>query len=296
VSVDSGPASQDAAALARRGRAGRGNGTRPRRGLPWLWSYAPPALVLVVIIGLWYAVSYVLLAPRRRFLMPPPHEVVQTGFLQWANLQDLLEGLWLSARVAMTGLALAILLGTTLAVVMSQARWVERSLYPYAVILQTIPILALVPLFGFWFGFGLHSRVLVCVLIALFPIIANTLFGLRSVEAGHHDLFRLHHAGRLTRLWKLQFPAALPSIFTGLRISAGLSVIGAIVGDFFFRQGDTGIGILIDLYRARLQSAQMFAAVILASLFGIAVFWFFGFLSRRVVGAWHESAQDPTVS
>jgi NitT/TauT family transport system permease protein len=261
------------------------------------WSFwGPPLVVLLVMIGLWYAISYLLLDPQRRFLLPPPHAVVQVGFLDPYNLQELLAALWLSARVAMVGLAIAIVIGMTLAIAMSQARWVERSLYPYAVILQTIPILALVPLFGFWFGFGLTSRVLVCVLIALFPIIANTLFGLRSVDQDHHDLFTLHDAGRLTRLRKLQLPSALPSIFTGLRISAGLSVIGAIVGDFFFKQGEPGIGILIDLYRSRLQSEQMFAAIILSSLFGVIVFWFFGFLARRVVGGWHQSARDPTAS
>jgi NitT/TauT family transport system permease protein len=97
-------------------------------------------------------------------------------------------------------------------------------------------------------------------------------------------------------MWKLELPAALPSIFTGLRISAGLAVIGAIVGDFFFKQGEPGIGILIDLYRSRLQSEQMFAAIILSSLLGVIVFWLFGFLARRVVGAWHQSARDPTGS
>src|SRR5690606_24934691 len=176
-------------------------------------------------------------------------------------------------------------------VVMSQARWLERSLFPYAVLLQTVPIRALGPLFGFWVGFGVTSRVLVWVLIALFPIIATTLFGLRGAEAGHHDLFTLHRAGRWTRLRKLQLPAALPSIFTGLRISAGLSVIGAIVGDYFFRQGQPGIGRLIDVYRSRLESERMVAAVILASLFGIAVFLVFSWLSRRVA-AWHESTHD----
>jgi NitT/TauT family transport system permease protein len=173
-------------------------------------------------------------------------------------------------------------------VLMSQAGWIERSLYPYAVVLQTIPVLALVPLFGFWFGFGLFSRVLVCVLIALFPILANTLFGLRSVHVGHRDLFALHRAGRLTRLVKLEMPAALPSFFTGLRISAGLAVIGAEVGYFFFTQGQPGVGRLIELYQQRLQAELMFGDVLLASLLGLTVFWLFGFLAHRVVGPWHE--------
>jgi NitT/TauT family transport system permease protein len=272
------------AATTRLAPAGRGR---------WLRFWGPPLAVLVAMLAAWYAVSYLLLDPDRRFLVPPPHEVVRVGFLDPYNLEELLDALWLSTRVAFIGLAVAIAIGAALAVAMSQARWVERSVYPYAVITQTIPILACVPVFGFWFGFGFFSRVLVCIIIALFPIIANTLFGLQSVQREHHDLFTLHGAGRLTRLWKLQFPAALPSIFTGLRIAAGLAVIGAIVGDFFFKQGDPGIGILIDRYQSRLQSEQMVAAIILSSLLGIVVFWFFGFLARRVVGSWHESAGPP---
>jgi NitT/TauT family transport system permease protein len=250
-----------------------------------------PAAVLAAALAGWYAVTYLVLAPDRRFLLPPPHLVVRVGFLDADNAAELLRALALSARVALLGLLIATAVGLALAVVMSQARWVERSLYPYAVILQSVPILALVPMFGFWFGFGLFSRVLVCVLIAVFPIIANTLFGLRSVADSQHDLFTLHRAGRLTRLLKLEVPAALPSIFTGLRISAGLSVVGAIVGDFFFKQGQPGIGILIEVYRQRLQSEQLFAAVILASLFGLTVFWTFGLVNRRVAGRWHESAR-----
>ena len=268
----------------------------PRRPGRWLATWGPPAAVFVAVLGIWYGVSYLLLDPQRRFLVPPPHEVVKVSFLDPYNLKELFEALWLSTRVAFVGLFIATVLGLLLAIAMSQGRWVERSIYPYAVLTQTIPILAMVPLFGFWFGFGYVSRVLVVVLFCIFPIIANTLFGLRSVEQDHHDLFSLHDAGRLTRLWKLQLPAALPSIFTGLRIAAGLAVIGAIVGDFFFKQGAPGLGIPIDLYRSRLQSEQMFAAIIVSSLLGVIVFWFFGFLARRVVGGWHRSAQDPIPS
>jgi NitT/TauT family transport system permease protein len=262
----------------------------PRRGERWLSFWGPPFLVLLAVMGLWYGVSYLLLDTDRRFLLPPPHAVVQVAFLDPYNLADLLDGLWLSTRVAFLGFAVAIVIGMTLAIAMSQARWVERSLYPYAVMTQTIPILACVPLFGLWFGYSFPSRTLVVVIFAIFPIIANTLFGLQSVQREHHDLFTLYGASRFTRLWKLEFPAALPAIFTGLRIAAGLAVIGAIVGDFFFRQGEPGIGILIDRYQSRLQSEQMVAAILLSSLLGIVVFWFFGFLARRVVGGWHESA------
>jgi NitT/TauT family transport system permease protein len=252
----------------------------------------PPVIVLGLALGVWYAVTYLLLSPERRFLLPPPHAIVEVAFLDPLVLDELLLALRLSASVAMLGLAIATVLGIGLAIVMSQERWLERSIYPYAVVLQTIPILALVPLFGFWFGFGFGSRVLVCVLIALFPIVANTLFGLRSTDRMHRDLFALHRAGRVTRLVKLELPSALPAMLNGLRISAGLSVIGAIVGDFFFKQGDPGIGILIDVYRQRLQSEQMFAAIFLSSAFGVVVFWAFGALTKLVIGGWHASASD----
>ena len=268
--------------------APRGQGAR--RG----WRWGAPAVVAALAIGLWYIVSYRLLTEDTRFLVPPPDAVLRIGFLDPLNRAELLEGLLLSAQVAMLGLAAAAVIGIGLAILMSQARWLERSVFPYLVLLQATPILAVVPLYGFWFGYGFNTRVLVVFLIALFPIVANTLFGLRSVDRDHHDLFTLHGAARMTRLWKLQLPTALPSIFTGLRISAGLSVIGAIVGDFFFRQGEVGMGVLIDHYRSRLQSEQMFAAVILSSLFGLAVFLLFGALGRRVVGGWHESGRDTT--
>jgi NitT/TauT family transport system permease protein len=239
----------------------------------------------------WYLASRYLIDDDRRFLLPTPDAVVRTAFLDRANVDELLAALALSAQVAMTGLGLAVAIGAGWAVVMSQAQWLERSLYPYAVALQTVPILALVPLFGYWFGFGFFSRVLACTLLALFPIVANTLFGLRSVDPALHDLFTLHSAGRLTRLIKLQLPAALPAMFTGLRISAGAAVIGAVVGDFFFQQGRPGIGQLIYVYPRRLQSEMLFAAVGLASLLGLVVFWFFGALARRAT-AWHASQHN----
>lgn len=255
-------------------------------------TWGPPLLVFLAFLGVWYFVSYVALGPDRRFLVPPPHQVVQVAFLDHDALIEIMTSLWHTGLVALTGLTLAIVIGISAAVLMSQALWLERSIFPYAVMLQCIPIIALVPLFGLWFGFGFQARVLVCVLIGLFPIINNTLFGLLSVDSGLHDLFRLHNRGRITRLFKLQFPAAMPSIFSGLRIGAGNSVIGAIVGDIFFKQGTPGIGILIDNYRSRLQSEQLYGAIIVACLLGVLVFLLFGYLSRLIVGSWHESGRS----
>lgn len=238
-------------------------------------------------LALWYAVTYLVLAEDRRFLLPSPHQVLMNSALDVAKVQPMLEALALTARVAMTGLAIAIVLGVSAAILMSQGKWVEKTLYPYAVILQTVPILALVPLIGLWFGFGFTSRVIVCVIIALFPMISNTLFGIQSAHNAAHDLFTLNRATNAQRLWKLQIPAAIPSIFAGLKISSGLAVIGAIVGDMFFRQGKPGIGGLLDTYRARVESENLLTAIGLACLLGVVVFAIFTALDRMVLKKWY---------
>ncbi len=249
----------------------------------------PPFLVFLFVLAIWALASEVLLDKDKRFLLPPWWDVVNIGFLDSQNVSEIMSGLWLTTKAALLGLGLSIVIGMGLGILMSQAKWIERSIFPYAVVLQTIPILALVPLIGFTLGFDFTSRVLVCVLIALFPVITNTLFGLLSVERGQHDLFTLHGASRWTRLTKLQLPAAMPAIFTGFRIAAGASVVGAVVGDFFFKQGEPGIGQLIDLYSSQLESERLYAAVIASSLLGVVVFVVVGMVNDRVVGRWHES-------
>ena len=251
----------------------------------------PPLVLGIGVIGFWYYISFVVIDESRRFLMRPMHDVVDVGFLDSANLTEMLSGLWSSTKVALIGLAIAISIGFFLATMMSQAKIVERAVFPFAVTLQAIPILAIVPLIGFWWGYGQTSRVVVCIIISLFPIIMNTLFGLLSADRAMHDLFTLHHANRVTRLRKLMFPAALPAVFAGLRISAGLSVIGAIVGDFFFGRGEVGIGQLLRRYANNLQGEELLAAVMLSSALGIVVFWTFGWLQNVIIGKWHETVQ-----
>lgn len=241
-----------------------------------------PVLTLLAVLGLWTLASTQLMAPGREFLLPSPADVFSAGFLDGPGRQEILTALWSTTKIALLGLFLAMLLGVGLAVVMSQARWIEASLYPYAVILQTIPILAMVPLLGFWFGYEITARVIVCVLISLFPIITNTLFGLRSVDTSLHDQFSLNRASRLQRLTRLQLPAALPAAVTGFKISAGLSVVGSIIADFFFRQGQPGIGRLIDTYRQSLDTDRMLAALVASSAVGVALFLMFDLLLHRI--------------
>ena len=278
----------DAVDAVRDEEATRGDGLAAR-----LRVLGPPLIVLGLVIAGWYFASTRLLDPERAFLLPPPDAVLTEGLLAEKPRGEILAGLLESTKVALTGLGIAFLIGSTMALAMSQAKWIERSLYPYAVILQTVPILAIVPLLGFWFGFGFTSRVVVCVIIALFPLVINTLNGLLSADGGLHDLMTIHDASRWTRLSKLQIPAALPDLFVGLRTSAGLSVIGAIVGDFFFGRGTPGLGMLLSRYASRLSSEALLAAVLVSCLLGVAVFSLFGAIGRRAVGDWAETRSHP---
>jgi len=257
---------------------------RKREGL--LPVVLPPVVLGLFTIGVWYFISYRVLDKKRRFLLEPPHLVWQRGFADREVLKEMSSALWFTGKVALWGLAIAIVIGFTLAIIMSQSKLIERAVFPYQVMLQATPILAITPLIGFWFGYGLNSKIFIAALISLFPIVVNTLFGLTSAEQGMHDMLTLHNAGRATRLRKVMFPAALPAIFAGLRISAGLSVIGAIVGDFLFGQGDVGIGQLLKRYANLLQGEKLLAAVLLSCLLGVFVFVSFGWLNNRVVGRW----------
>lgn len=247
-----------------------------------------------VFVGLWYFLHYWGLRhifDKPPFLIPAPHDMVQSSYLESAVRADMLKGVMWTSIAAVIGLMLAIAFGMFLATLMSQARWLERSLWPYLVALQAIPILAIVPIIALVFGYELNARVLVCIIISFFPIVSNTLFGLLSADVGQHDLFTLRGASRWTRLRKLQLPAAMPAVFTGFRIAAGLSIIGAVVGELFFRRGEKGIGILMEQYRQRNQYEEMYGALVLSVLLGIIVFTLFGWLSKVAVGRWHESTR-----
>ncbi|PZF59327.1 ABC transporter permease [Curtobacterium sp. MCBD17_034] len=272
--------------------AARQTRSRTRPAVMW-WQ---PVAVFVVLIALWYlAATYYDKAKNLAFLVPYPHLVAKA--IVWDTSPDgtpsgfdgqLWQALARTALVSLTGLAIAIVIGVVWAMLMAQAKWLENSLYPYAVVLQCVPILALVPLIGALFGYEFASRVIVTVMIALFPMVSNTLFGLQSADRGARELFRLQQAGRGAQLLKLQIPAALPSIFVGLRTSAGLSVIGAIVGDQFFQRGNPGLGVLIQVTASRLMGPELYATIIVASLFGVAVFLVFGLIGRLAVGRWHD--------
>jgi NitT/TauT family transport system permease protein len=254
-----------------------------------------PLVTLALFVALW---EYMHRDGMRRFfdkpgfLVPSPVTVIDQSFLDSVVRSQMIKGLGWTALSAFIGLAIAIVVGVTIAVLMATAEWIERSMYPYLVALQAIPVLAIVPLIGSVFGGGIGSRIFVCVMISIFPIVTNTLFGLTSVDASLHDLFTLRRISRRTRLWKLQFPAAMPAIFTGFRISAGLAVVGAVVGEQFFREGDKpGIGVVVEQFRQKARFPQVYGGLIVAAALGIAVFFLFGLLGKVVVGKWYEPSR-----
>jgi len=260
-----------------------------------LSTYVGPFIVFVLFLGFW---EYMHRDGMRRWLdkkpslLPSPASVIDRAFLDEGVRGKLIEGLGWTTYAAGIGLAITIVIGIALAVLMARAVWLERSIYPYLVALQATPVLAIVPIIYSIFGGGMSSRIYVCVMIAIFPIVTNTLFGLTSVDSSQHDLFTLRNAGSFTRLFKLQFPAAMPAIFTGFRISAGLAVIGAIVGEQFFRQGQKpGIGIVMEQFRQKLLYPAMYGGLLIAAALGIMVFFVFSWIGKLVVGHWHESTR-----
>jgi NitT/TauT family transport system permease protein len=261
-----------------------------------LSSIAFPFITFIVFLSVWY--TYASLnydnPVQRRNALPYPHEIVTDGFLPLNDkvdgLRPILGYMWPTVKVTLLGLLIAVALGVLIAVLMNLSKGIEKSLFPYAVILQTVPILAITPLLTELFGEELGVRLVVTVLVAIFPVITNMLFGLQSTDRALHDLFTLNHASRWTRLIKLEFPSALPSLMTGIRIASGSAVIGSVVADFFFAKGEKGIGYYIRTRQQQaIQRPEMFAGTITASLFGIAMFVVIGWITSRAIRNWHDS-------
>ena len=255
-----------------------------------------PLTTLIVFLTIWYLyATFNYDNPvQRRNALPYPHEIITDGFMpindKVNGLRPILGYMWPTVKVTLLGLSIAIALGVIIAVLMNLSRGIERSLFPYAVLLQTVPILAITPLLTELFGEELGVRLVVTVLVAIFPVITNMLFGLQSTDRSLHDLFTLNHASRWTRLIKLEFPSALPSLMTGIRIASGSAVIGSVVADFFFAKGEKGIGYYIRTRQQQaIQRPEMFAGTITASLFGILMFILIGWATSRAIRNWHDS-------
>ncbi len=251
-------------------------------------SILPPALLFCGILAVWEAIS-ASLSPGRKYLLPSPQSVLVHGLLAHDAYSQILPSFVRTALLSLGGFLVAIVFGMIVAAVMYRFRWFERAAFPYLVALQAVPVLAIAPLMAVVFGYSDMAKGLIVVLIAFFPIPANFLLGLRSVDAGLVDLFRLHRTGWWTRFFKLALPNSLPQLLTGFRISAGLAVIGAIVGEEFFQAGVPGLGMRLLQYLDQVEYNRLYGALILSSLLGIGFYSFFTWLSHRLLRSWHES-------
>jgi NitT/TauT family transport system permease protein len=245
----------------------------------------PPMLTLFLIIGLWQFVVWKFKIPP--YLIPEPLAVLREAA---RNFSKFASATGVTSFAAVGGFSASLVTGTLIACVFSQSRAIRMSCYPYAIFLQTVPIVAIAPLIITWFGSGMKSVTIVAFIISLFPIITNATAGMLSVDQDLLDLFRLHRASRLQTWIKLRFPNAVPYILTGARTSSGLAVIGAIVGEFFAGYGTDryGLGYLILQTSSQLKTEALFASVIASTLLGVSIFGTMNVLDTAIKRRWYD--------
>lgn len=246
-----------------------------------------PVVFAVVAIALWQLVVEVTGQPA--YLVPGPLDVLdalRTG------ASDLIEPTIVTLEEAYLGFLLAAVSGFAVALVMARWRVAEFGVYPYLVILQTVPIIAVAPIFVVWFGAGNATNIIIAAMLAVFPIAANTLQGLRSTDRNLVQLYRMAGAPPRIQLFSLRIPHAVPQIMTGLKIGASSAAIGAIVGEFAagIGGGAGGLGYAITRYANQLQTPQLFAAVIVASVIALVLFGLVTLIEWLLLHRWHESA------
>jgi NitT/TauT family transport system permease protein len=249
--------------------------------------FVAPILMGVAMLGLWEAVVRIAAIPP--YILPGPILVAKTLVTDWSTLAP---ALLVTLQITLEALLAAVVVGVLLAVLFSLSRWVELSLFPYAIILQVTPIVAIAPLIIAWVD-DVHVSLLICAwLVAFFPILSNTVLGLRSVDRNLLDLFELYGAGRWRTLVDLRLPAALPYFLGGLRISGGLALIGAVVAEFVAGSGGRESGLAWRILESgyQLKIPRMFAALVLISAAGIAIYLALSLVSHLLLRRWHESA------
>jgi NitT/TauT family transport system permease protein len=250
--------------------------------------HAAPLVLGIVVLGTWEAVVWVYNVPP--FVLPAPSSIWMALL---TNFSSLMVSLWTTLRITWIAFSLAHVSGVALAVLFSQSRLIEMTLFPYAVVLQVTPVVAIAPLILIWVGFE-HielALILIAWIVAFFPILSAMTTGLQSADSGLVDLLRLYGATRWQKIRLLQFPTALPWLLSSLKVSGGLALIGAVVAEFVAGSGtDTGLAWRIVEAGNRLEIAKMFAALALLSTVGILNFYVLSAIERALLRDWHESA------
>jgi NitT/TauT family transport system permease protein len=250
------------------------------------WRYAAPVIVAIAMLALWQALTVAYDVPV--YLVPSPLVVATTLVTDWSLL---VASLGVTVSIALYALAIAVALGVAISLVFVQSRWIETAFTPYVVLLQVTPIVAIAPLIIIWVQDTRIALVLCATVVAIFPIIANTTLGLRSVDPGLLALFRMNRASRWQELSRLRIPSALPYFFGGLRIASGLALIGAVVAEFVAGTGGAGAGLAYQILLAGIQLnvPRLFAALVLIAAAGVALFGASVLAARLALGRWHES-------
>jgi NitT/TauT family transport system permease protein len=230
-------------------------------------------------IGIW--ALFVRVSALPAFILPPP-ALVWERFLRVAGDGTLLLHTLITLQEVLLGLALGVLIASVLGYLLANSVKLEKLLSPYIVASQSVPIVAIAPLLVIWFGTGLFSKVLICALIVFFPVLVNTIVGVRSVPEDLRDLMRSLEAGRWQTLRMLEIPAAMPVLLGGLRMGATLSVIGAVVGEFV--GADRGLGFLINVARGQYDTALVFVAVLTLVALAIALYGVVVLMEKRFLG------------
>lgn len=247
-----------------------------------------PIGVGVLALSLWETLVQLFQIPP--YLLPGPWLVLQTLIQEWPQL---FPALLVTLQITLAAFLAATVSGVLIAILFTQSQWIERSFFPYAVVLQTTPIVAIAPLIIIWLKNNTFAALVVCAwIVALFPILANTTLGLKSADHTLKNLFHLYGASRWQTLRYLQLPSALPYFLGGLRISGGLALIGAVVAEFVAGTGgaQSGVAYQILMSSYNLQIPRMFAALLMTTVLGVTIFIGLTSLSDRLLQHWHESA------
>jgi ABC-type nitrate/sulfonate/bicarbonate transport system permease component len=257
---------------------------RARRLRPWIERVVPPLLVAAVLIGGWQA--YVAVTNINEILLPPPSRVASAF---WSDKSLLASDAWVTIKEIVYGYLLAVVLGVGLAVLIHASRRAERALYPWLVVSQVVPIVAVAPIFVLWTGFDIRPKLMVIALVCFFPIAVNTIDGLRAVEPELLNVLRTLGASRLQVFRMARAPAALPFVFSGLKVAAAFSVLGAVFGEWV--GANAGLGYEILILNNQSATADMFAVIALLSVIGIAMFGLVATVERLAL-PWYHGRED----
>lgn len=259
----------------------------------WLKKIVSADVVAPLVVGILAIIAwdlFVRITKTPPYLLPGPLLVFQTLISDWSTL---FPALLVTLKITVVAFVAAAISGLLVAIVFTQSKWIERSFFPYAVLLQTTPIVAIAPLIIIWLKNNTFAALVVCAwIVAFFPIVSNTTLGLNSTDHNLINLFQLYRASRWQTLIYMRLPNAMPYFLGGLRISGGLSLIGAVVAEFVAGTGGSQSGLAYQILMAgyNLQIPRMFAALLMITFTGIAIFAVLTWLSDYLLRNWHESA------